>query len=169
MVGVDERCATTAARRDGMMFVLSPDSALPCRCVKCNAEAPGPRIFRTISLLSPWYPLFSSGGWNAHCADERPIHITYSLCLRHRLQRLVRQTLIGFAAMMNVMGFVLYETNSKHNLIADLAAILPPLLLIAAAVTLRPILRPRRVHHGLAWFTGAGTDFLDSLPRMEQA
>jgi hypothetical protein len=151
-----------------MLFVLSPESALPCRCVKCNALAPGPRISRRISTLSAWYPLFSSGGWNPHDAEERPIQIAFSLCVRHRLQRLARQGLIGLAGLMNVMGFALFETNFKHDLLFNIAMMTPAAGLIIAAVTLRPILRPRRVHHGLAWFAGAGAEFLDSLPVLEE-
>jgi hypothetical protein len=167
MVEAEPVCAVTAARRDGMLFVLSPEATLPHRCVKCNAHAPGPRVSRSISTLSPWYPLFSSGGWNAHVADERPIYIGFSLCWRHRLQRLGRLALIGFIFMLNMMGFVLYKINPKPDFIVDVAAVLPGVLLFVATITLRPILRPRRVHHGLAWFAGAGAGFLESLPELE--
>ena len=77
---LSNRLATIPATcRDGMMLVLSPEATLPCRCIRCNADAPGLRLSKRISTLSAWYPLFSSAGWNAHCADERPIHIMFSL------------------------------------------------------------------------------------------
>ena len=167
MAEADQGCAVTAARRDGMLFVLSPEATLPCRCVKCNAHAPGPRVSRSISTLSPWYPLFSSGGWNAHCTDERPIHIGFSLCFRHRLQLLARQSLVGFLFLMSVMGFVSYKMNAKPDWVADVAVVLPGFLMTVTAITLRPILRPRRVHHGLAWFAGAGAGFLESLAELQ--
>jgi hypothetical protein len=155
------------ARRDGMMFVVSPASVLPGRCVKCNAECSSLRISRRISTFSAWYPLFSSAGWNAHCADDRPIHITFSLCLRHRLESLARAALIGFVAVANILWLVIFKITPKIGPTADVLAVVLPPLFILMTLSLRPILRPRRVHQGLAWFAGAGIQFLNSLPEME--
>jgi len=154
------------ARRDGMMFVLSPDSPLPCRCLKCNAETGGFRISRKISTLSPWYPLFSSAGWNAHCVDDRPIHIAFSLCPRHRLQWLWRLMLIGLIVVANVFCLAIHMVAPHLGATIDVLTIILPVILLAVTLTLRPMLRPRRVYHGLAWFAGAGREFLDSLPEL---
>ena len=153
-------------RSDGMMFVLSPACVLPPRCVKCNAECPGPRIRRRISTLSAWYPLFSSAGWNAHCPDDRPIDITFSLCTRHRIQALGRAAIIGFFGLANLFCWASYEFIAHLRPVMGVLTIALPLAVLAAALTLPPILRPRRVHHGLAWFGGAGPEFLKSLPPM---
>lgn len=150
-----------------MTFVLSPDSVLPCRCLKCNAEAAGSRLSRRICTLSAWYPLFSSAGWNAHCVDERTIHISFSLCPIHRLRWIARLALIGFAGLANVFCFVACRTLPHVNPIADFCALALPMLIFATVLTLRPIIRPRRVHHGLAWFAGAGSEFLNSLPDLQ--
>ena len=37
--------------RDGMMFVIAPDSVLPARCLKCNAESGGLPSSKKISTL----------------------------------------------------------------------------------------------------------------------
>ncbi len=123
--------------------------------------------FRRISTLSAWYPLFASAGWNAHCADDLPIHIPYGLCLRHRLESLGRAALIGLFGVGNILSFAIFSFSPKLSPAIDLLAILLPVPLLAIALTIRPILRPRRVHHGLAWFTGAGRKFLASLPEMD--
>jgi hypothetical protein len=155
------------ARRDGPFFVVSPEAALPQRCVKCNAECSSLRISRRISTLSAWYPLFASAGWNAHCADDLPIHIPYGLCLRHRLECLGRAALIGLFGLGNILCFAIFNFNPKLSPTIDLLAILLPVPLLAVALTIRPVLRPRRVHHGLAWFSGAGPEFLNSLPEID--
>jgi hypothetical protein len=147
-----------------MLFVISPACVLPTRCVKCNAECGGLRMVRRISTLSPWYPLFSSAGWNAHCADERPIDVAYSLCLRHRMAALGRAAIIGFLGLANIFCWVDCRHAAKIKPILEILAIVLPVIWLAAAATFRPILRPRRVHHGLAWFAGAGEEFLESLP-----
>jgi hypothetical protein len=157
------------ARRDGALVVVSPASALPGRCVKCNAECSSQSITRRISTLSAWYPLFASAGWNAHCADDLPIHIPYGLCLRHRLECLGRAAFIAIFGLGNILCFAIFNFNPKLSPTIDLLAILLPIPILATALTTRPILRPRRVHHGLAWFTGAGPEFLDSLPEIDAA
>jgi hypothetical protein len=125
------------------------------------------RIERRISTLSAWYPLFASAGWNARCADDLPINIPYGLCLRHQLERVGRAALIAAFGLGNILCFAIFNFNPKLSPTIDLLAILLPVPLLAIALTVRPILRPRRVHHGLAWFTGAGPEFLDSLPEMD--
>jgi hypothetical protein len=164
---VNDAEAIAQPLRDGMMFVLSPAAVLPARCIKCNAECRGLRITRRISTFSPWYPLFSSAGWNAHCVDDRPIDITYSLCTRHRFQALGRAAIIGFFGLANIFCWLSYEHVSHLRPILDALTIGMPILLLATVLTFRPILRPRRVHHGQAWFAGAGEEFLESLPRLE--
>ena len=152
------------ARRDGMFVVLSPEFDLPERCIKCNAEC---RAFRSrcrISTLSPWYSLFSSAGWNAHCADDRPIHIHFSLCLRHRFECFSCMALIAVSTLGNLICLIMIMAYPWLSPTIDLLAIVLPLPILAAALTIRPILRPRLVYQGLAWFTGAGPEFLESLP-----
>jgi len=156
--------AVLTPQRDGMLFVISPVCVLPTRCVKCNAECGGLPMVRRISTLSAWYPLFSSAGWNAHCADERPIDVAYSLCLRHRMAALGRAAIIGFLGLANIFCWVDCRYAAKIRPILEILAIVLPVILLVAAATFRPILRPRRVHHGLAWFAGAGEEFLESLP-----
>jgi hypothetical protein len=156
------------ACRDGTMFVLSPDATLPCRCIRCNADAPGLRLSKRISTLSTWYPLFSSAGWNAHCADECPIHITFSLCLRHRMEWLARVTLLGFVGVANIFFFVICKIVPDLVPITGALALFPIVLFMSIVLGVRSILRPRQVHHGLAWFGGAGPEFLDSLPQFNE-
>ncbi|HEX4052953.1 MAG TPA: hypothetical protein VHX86_01680 [Tepidisphaeraceae bacterium] len=152
--------------RDGMMFVIAPDSVLPARCLKCNAESGGLPSSKKISTLSAWYPLFSSAGWNSDSIHDRPIHICFGLCPRHRLQRMGRHALVGLVGLMNVFGFLIYGKPTALSPITDILAVVLPLLLVVMSLSFRPILRPRRVHHGLAWFAGAGPEFLNSLPEL---
>jgi hypothetical protein len=155
-------------RRDGPLVVVAPEAAFPARCVKCNAECGYLPVTRKICTLSAWYPLFASAGWNAHCPDDLPVHIPYGLCLRHRLERLGHLALMTFFALANLFCFTLFNINPHFSPTADLFALILPLPFMATALTFRPILRPRRVHHGLAWFTGAGPEFLDSLTELEE-
>jgi hypothetical protein len=159
--------ATEQAWRDGMMFVVAPESVLPARCLKCNHDPGGFRISRKISTISAWYPLFSSAGWNAHQVDDRPIYVSFSLCARHRLRWLIRIALIGLVVVGNVFSFFIYRTTNALGAVTDVLAVLLPALLVMIALSMRPIIRPRRVHHGLAWFAGAGVEFLESLPELD--
>ncbi len=158
--------AVQSVWRDGMMFVVAPNSVFPARCLKCNADSGGPPVWKRISTLSAWYPLFSSAGWNSDSIHDRPIHICFGLCRRHRLQRLGRHALIGLVALMNVFGFLIYGKPTALSPITDLLAVVLPLMLVVVSLSLRPIIRPRRVHHGLAWFGGAGPEFLNSLTEL---
>jgi len=154
--------------RDGMMFVIAPDSVLPARCLKCNGDPGEFRISAKISTLSAWYPLFSSAGWNAHIVDDRPVYIAFSLCPRHRLRWVSRIALIGLVILGNVFSFLIYKKTNALGPVADVLAILLPVLAVIMALSMRPIIRPRRVHHGLAWFAGAGPGFLESLPELSE-
>jgi len=134
----DDKPAISEAWRDGMLLVVTPHSDLPTRCLKCNAEATAFRVSRKIPTLSAWYPLFSSAGWNAHCVDDRPVHVPFSLCTRHRLQWLARLSLIGLAAMANLFCFALYKTGRFPGPTIDALMTLLPLTLAAMSLTLRP-------------------------------
>jgi hypothetical protein len=153
--------------RDGMMFVISPRSVLPARCLKCNADAGGSRISKKISPLSAWYPLFSSAGWNSDSVHDWPVYIVFSLCWWHRLRWLGRMSVVGIMGLANLFCFTLYKKEiAALGPVTNVLAILLPLLFVVFALSLRPIIRPRRVHQGLAWFAGAGREFLNSLPEL---
>lgn len=155
------------AHRDGALVVVSPGFDLPGRCVKCNAECSSLRINLRISTFSVWYPLFCCAGWNAHCADDLPIFITFSLCLRHRLAWLGRIALTAFVCLLNIFCFAICWAIPNLGFTAELLALILPLLLLAALMFIRPALRPRRVRDGQAWLAGAGAAFLESLPDLE--
>jgi len=155
-------------RRDGALLVLAPGSLLPARCMICNADAPGPTLVKKISTLSPWYPLFSSAGWNAHRADEHPIHFPFSLCFRHRLQWLARTAVLGFVSLADIELFLLCSSIPDLAPLTGAITAFPALMFLLTLTGHRSILRPRRVHHGLAWFSGAGPEFLDSLPELDE-
>jgi hypothetical protein len=152
--------------RDGMMFFISPNSVLPARCLKCNADPGEFRISAKISTFGAWYPLFSSAGWNAQIVDDRPVYIAFSLCPRHRLRWLSRIALVGLIILGNVFSFLIYKKTNALGPVMDVLAIVLPLLAVVMALSMRPIIRPRRVHQGLAWFAGAGAGFLGSLPEL---
>jgi len=164
--GADEPPPITSAHRDGMMLVLGPACALPNRCIKCNAQAAGPPMCKRIGTFSPWYPLFSSAGWNAHCVDDRPIHIHFNLCPRHRAQRLATTSLVAVAGLPNALCLAACGATHSGSAVADLFTLALPALILSIMLALRPIIRPRRVHHGQAWFAGAGPEFLNSLPAL---
>jgi hypothetical protein len=154
--------------RDGMMFVVSPGTVMPGRCLKCNRDTGGFQISKKISTISAWYPLFSSAGWNAHQVDDKPIYVSFGLCPRHRLGWLGRMSMIGLVVLGNVFSFLLCRTTNVLGAATDVVGILLPVLLVVIALSMRPMVRPRRVHHGLAWFAGAGVEFLGSLPDLEE-
>ena len=77
-----------------------------------------------------------------------------------------RHALVGLVGLMNVFGFLIYGKPTALSPITDILAVVLPLLLVVMSLSFRPILRPRRVHHGLAWFAGAGPEFLNSLPEL---
>jgi hypothetical protein len=74
--------------------------------------------------------------------------------------------LIAIFTLGTILCFTFFNANPKLSPTIDLLAIMLPFPLLTTALTIRPILRPRRVQHGLAWFTGAGTAFLESLPEL---
>jgi hypothetical protein len=157
------------ACHDGMTLVVSPESTMPCRCVKCNTEYSLVRISRKISTISAWYPLFASAGWNSHCADDLPIYVGFNICIRHYLEWLCRLAIVCIIAISNLICLILCGLDRAASPVLDILTIALPLMFILATLGFRPILRPRRVHHGLAWFTGAGPAFLDSLPELKES
>jgi len=155
--------------RDGRFLVVSPDTVAVSRCVICNNDCCTFPAVRRISTLSAWYPLFASAGWNAHCADDLPIDIPFSLCLRHRLEQYARLSLIAGFSAANMLLFTVFRTGIHMPPVVDFFAAAAPLPLLASFWMIRPTLRPRRVHGGLAWFSGCGAAFLDSLPGLSDA
>lgn len=153
--------------RDGLLLVVAPSTHLPERCIKCNAETMRLRGSRKISTLSAWYPLFASAGWDAQSVQDHPIHITFGLCPRHRLERLACAALIGVLGSACVVGVAILQKTRAFGPLTDAIALLTPLPFLAASLLIRPAIRPRRVYQGLAWFTGADSQFLDSLPELD--
>ena len=74
--------------------------------------------------------------------------------------------LIGCIAVGNGFCLLLYKIAPGLGATIDVLMMVLPLVFLGITLTMRPMLRPRRVYNGLAWFAGAGVEFLDSLPEL---
>lgn len=151
--------------RSGSAVVVGDCGTLPPRCIKCNAPASGGPIRYT--FVDSSVNGMPSGVITAilHFSSRRTGRVFISLCARHRrLRALIRwgcPLLFVLAVAVGLYANVAYEKPPG------------PLVLVAVGLTLAGLLPlgiyqqhylKGRVNGREVWVTGAGSEFLQSLP-----
>lgn len=155
----------SAVRRDGELQVMTEESVLPDRCVRCNAptERQLKRIFHShpdyinfvaiVSLLIALVLLiFKRKGMTIHIG----------LCDRHFNRRLVGMFFgAGLVGLGLLMGIVTAFNGDYWLLGCGAGSLISGAFFI---VLLTPTVSAERIEEPFIWLKGAHQDFLDTLP-----
>ncbi len=155
----------TVARRNKIL-IMGKQASLPNRCVKCNVPTSGHRLTKKLYWHNPLIYLFFLINLLVYAlaaiiTRKRAI-IEISLCEQHASQRktniLVSWILVVASIALIVMGFA-------NNLISvGLAGIALLLGALVYAALKTPVVTARKIDKEYVWLTGAGKEFLNSLP-----
>ena len=152
--------------RDGKILVLRPGSALPHRCIKCNAPAELPIKKRKIYWHHPaWYILiFIAILLYAviALAVRKKAEIQPGLCATHSKRRKIGLSLIWGGLLLGV-GLMFAGAVDDAGALAALGGLVLLIGLIWGSIFAR-LLTPNRIDKDFIRLRGAGKDFLDSLP-----
>ena len=147
-------------------LVLRKDSALPPRCVKCNAPQHGNRIKRRLFWHPPWIYILIPAGLLVYAIvatviGKRAI-VDVPICLEHRRIRW-RDLLVTWLLILLCLaafGYAIVASNGWWALVGLS-------LLFAGAIYggLRTtIVAPKRMDDNFVWLKGVGPEFLAPFP-----
>jgi hypothetical protein len=158
--------------REGNRMVVSLGYVGPDVCVKCNAPAEGYRWRKNVSWAHPAYiALFLVHPvvyLIVYFIVRKRMRVDMGMCPKHKS----RGILFIVLAIVLIFGFLLgvpIALTLMHNPPNALIAALVGLMILGifggiVLVVLAPTLRPRRIDERFAWLSGAGPEFLATLP-----
>lgn len=153
--------------RDGKTLMLSYGTALPQRCVKCNAAADTPIKKRTIYWHHPaWYLLiFVAILLYAIVAIivRKKAQIQPGLCRQHTRRRTMGLSILWGGVVLGICFF--FAGFSGYEILIPLGALVLLISIIWGGILSR-ILRPIHIDYDVIHLRGAGKAFLDSLPEV---
>ena len=152
--------------RSEKFLVLRKDTALPPRCVKCNAPQHGNKIKRRLFWHPPWIYILIPAGLLVYAIvatviGKRAI-VDVGLCVEHRRLRMRDLFVTWFLILLclSAFGYAIVASNGWWALVG-LG------LLFAAAIygAIRTtIVGPKRIDDNFAWLKGVGPEFLALFP-----
>jgi hypothetical protein len=154
------------AWRDGALLILSPDTALPSRCVKCNEPADEPTKNRRIYWHSPWLYLLVLVNILIYAVValivRKKAAIAPGLCSAHKKRRRIG---IAIAWTLLLAGLaILFMGVARGEAQGVLAGLLVILAAIVVSTSVTRILRAKRIDAKYVRLKGCGAAFLDSMP-----
>jgi hypothetical protein len=160
--------------REGNLLVTTHNASLPPRCVLCNAGADGEHRPRTYYwhhpalLLMIIFPGLLIYAIVALCVRKKAV-LDVGLCQQHRKKRTTRIALAWLLALLGVASLIagpVLDSSLHHNELTILGVLGGVILIIVAIVVGFTIggLKPKRMDHRFAWFTGCSPAFLAELP-----
>jgi hypothetical protein len=156
------------AWRDGRVMVMIPDTAIPPRCVKCNARADEPTKERTLYWHSPWLYLLLLINilicLIVVLIVRKKTVVSAGLCSDHKKRRRNALTAawIGVAAGLLLLyaGF----TDPSAGGWTALAGLVVLLGAIIVGIVMGRIVYPVRIDKDYVRLKGCGEPFLATLP-----
>lgn len=152
--------------RDGRILVLTPGSALPPRCVKCNAPAVQPQKNRTVYWHQPWIYLLILANVLIYLIVALIVRkkavVAPGLCPAHR-RRHWTGLAVGWSSLplFFVLAIVSAATDECLWMILGLVAFLAALV---TGIILSRIVLADRIDGDFVRLKGCGQAFLDSFP-----
>ncbi len=155
-----------AVWRRGKLIVFRKNTALPFRCVKCNAPAHGkplrsnlswhpPAIYLTILIGLIIYVIV------ALCV-QKSARISFGLCARHRRRR-ARVVAVSWLFALTCVSLIVCSIPLDNPAFAVLGLLILILGLVLYLIFARS-LTAARIDNEWVWLRGAGEEFLDTLP-----
>lgn len=153
--------------REGRVIVLSPDAALPRRCVKCNQPAHEPTQTRKVYWHSPWLYLLILFNLIIYAivalAARKKALVAPGLCVDHKKRR--RNALaVGWLGFL--FGFVLLFIGLGTD-VGPWGPFLGVVVMLASVIVgmiKGRIVYASRIDKTHVRLKGCGQPFLDSLP-----
>lgn len=170
----DEDSPMEGAWRDGELLVMTSESVLPARCVKCNATAPelqerklawNPIVVNVIIAVSI-FPLRSLLIFVVAIIlaffTRRTAKISVALCESHQQKRTFG-VFVGGGLITTGLGLGLYVAFAGGYMLLPWALVI---LLVGAfvSVLLSGQLTAKKIEHPYIWVKGMDERFLDSMP-----
>ena len=154
------------AWRSNRQMILRPETALPDRCVRCNAPANGFRLKRNLYWHPPLYYLLILINILVYaivalCIRKKAV-IHIGLCETHRAQR---KWFIAGSWLAALLGLILLIAGIAEN--GGYLILFGIILLLGAAIcgaAKGPVVSPAKIDREFVWVKGVGQSFLADLP-----
>lgn len=152
--------------RDGRILVLTPGSALPPRCIKCNAPALQPQKPRKVYWHQPWIYLLILLNVLIYLIVALIVRkqavVAPGLCPNHRRRHWIGIA-VGWSSLPLFFAMVIASAATDECLwgILGLVAFLAALV---TGIILSRIVLADRIDADFVRLKGCGNAFLDSFP-----
>lgn len=151
--------------RDGPLLVMTKETILPNRCIKCNAPAA-----KLMSRTVEWYPryvilvfiLIRIAGLILYFCTRKRVTVYIGLCEDH-----INKRRFGVMAGVVVMlvGFIsFFGAMSNENFSVVFLGLLLILAGIIVMVSAWRTITASKIQEPYVWVKGVHKDFLDTLP-----
>jgi hypothetical protein len=152
------------ALRDGAIILVRDGGTLPPRCIKCNGPASGnpiPHVFVDSNVDGAPHNIISA---IRHFSSRRTGRVYISLCEHHhRLRTLIRWNRLLLAPALAIGIYVNVGIPKHREVLINIAIALTVASLLPFGIYQQHDLRGR-VQGDRIWLSGAGLEFLRSLP-----
>jgi hypothetical protein len=159
--------AGAAVWRMDRTLVMARETALPDRCVKCNAPANGRRLRRRLSWHHPAIYLIILCGLLVYVIVALIIRkqavIEIGLCERHWTKR-KWSILIAWMMVVGGLGLLAGGVAGGSTMDGALGAVLVLAALFYSAIT-TPMVTAKRIDDKHVWLGGVCRRYLDTLPK----
>lgn len=153
--------------RDKSKMIVSHDSQLPDRCIKCNAPAPGPKLKKKLTWHHPaLYLLYFVALIIAliiALALRKTMIVDLGLCEEH-MKKYRRNVVITWLLMLlGAGGFVVGAMGEDRTLL--MLGLLSLLAGVIFAIVAGRIVIATKIDDNFAWLKGINKDYLNALPQ----
>jgi hypothetical protein len=151
-------------RRKGRYVIFDPDIEWPSRCFKCNKATSHKKRVK-LAYVNPW--IYLSVLINViitvvlAAVFQKRFSVDLPLCEEHTIKR--RNFLILQWVMAALLAASIGVAISTESLAFSVTAIFVFIVLVISAIFGR-LAFAAKLKNGNLWVTGAGKDFLNSLP-----
>jgi hypothetical protein len=166
---VPTRSATSlGVWRRGDLLIVAHKTALPDRCVKCNAPVDQERMRFRLS----WYPPIALAGLLLGVlpfllivlVTRKKMTVHVGVCDQHRARRRLGLWVGYLGALAGIGLMIVSATSGTVNGWLFLGGITVLAATVIYVIRTTPIIRPKRIDKQLAWLRGACPEYLAALP-----
>jgi hypothetical protein len=153
--------------RDKAKMIVTHDSELPDRCIKCNAPALGPRLIKKLTWHHPaLYLLLLVALLIALIVTlilRKTMIVELGLCDEH-MKNHRRNVLITWGLIGGGGACILLAAMAEQGALVLVGMLLMVAGVIFAVVAVRIVI-PTRINDNFAWIKGVNKDYLNALPQ----
>ena len=157
------------AWREGDLLIVRSGSVLPPACIRCNAPADGPPMWRTIYWHHPALFLLIAAGILVYAVAALVIRkkgvVSVSLCAAHRQRRLMMMLAGWSLGLGGVATFVVGAANDLPWLLLAGGVMFIAGIIVAVNSQL---LRPKKIDQHFIWLKGISPHFLAQFPAVNR-